>query len=80
MPSSKDPAATQEFKISALPPEAAEDSDLIPALTLNLGLARVPGRDDAGTARFHRNAVLSLPVIASRDHLHDPAKRKEMKW
>jgi hypothetical protein len=33
MPSSKDPAATQEFKISALPPEAAEDSDLISALT-----------------------------------------------
>ncbi|HJZ28655.1 MAG TPA: hypothetical protein VJ370_20420 [Streptosporangiaceae bacterium] len=32
MPSSKDPA-TQEFKISALPPEAAEDSDLISALT-----------------------------------------------
>ena len=179
MPSSKDPAATQEFKISALPPEAAEDSDLISVLTklvnevyasaadgpldrglddstgefgmlahraqplghrhrhrqgtclirraesirlgmrhyaasgftertsgpaprtrlknpgsstetdfpgsvmcerLNLGLARMPSRDDAGTARFHRNAVLSLPVIASRDHLHDPAKRKEMKW
>src|SRR5580704_17804863 len=33
MLSSKDPAATQEFKISALPPEAAEDSDLISALT-----------------------------------------------
>src|ERR1700749_2992066 len=33
MPSSKDPAATQEFKISALPPEAAEDSDPISALT-----------------------------------------------
>lgn len=33
MSSSKDPAATQEFKISALPPEAAEDSDLISALT-----------------------------------------------
>ena len=32
MPSSKDPAATQEFKISALPPEA-EDSGLISALT-----------------------------------------------
>ena len=32
MPNSKDPAATQEFKISALPPEAAEDSDLISAL------------------------------------------------
>ena len=32
MPSSKDPAATQEFRISALPPEAAEDSDLISAL------------------------------------------------
>ena len=31
MPSSKDPA-TQEFKISVLPPEAAEDSDLISAL------------------------------------------------
>ena len=30
MPSSKDPAATQEFKINA---EAAEDSDLISALT-----------------------------------------------
>src|ERR1700735_2645647 len=47
---------------------------------LNLGLARVPGRDDAGTARLHRNAVLSLPVIASRDHLHDPRKeeRSEM--
>jgi hypothetical protein len=178
MPSSKDPAATQEFKISALPPEAAEDSDLISALNevgerslrerggrplgrglgdstgefgmlahraqpsghrhrmgtclirraesmrlgmqhyavpgfaertsgpaprprlknpdpctetgfpgsamcerLNLGLARVPGPDDAGTARFHRNPVLSLPVVASIDHLHEPpAKRKEMKW
>ena len=47
---------------------------------LNLGLARFPGRDDAGTASFHRNAVLSLPVIASRDHLHDPRKeeRNEM--
>jgi hypothetical protein len=33
MPSSKGPAAIQEFKISALPPEAAEDSDLISALT-----------------------------------------------
>jgi hypothetical protein len=33
MPSSKDPAATHEFKISALPSEAAEDSDLISALT-----------------------------------------------
>jgi hypothetical protein len=33
MPSSKDPAATQESKISALRPEAAEDSDLISALT-----------------------------------------------
>jgi len=33
MPSSKDPAATQEFKNSALPPEAAEDSDPISALT-----------------------------------------------
>ena len=33
MPSSKDPAATQEFKISALAPEAAKDSDLISALT-----------------------------------------------
>ena len=32
MPSSKDPA-TQEFKIRSLPPEAAEDSDLISALT-----------------------------------------------
>ena len=32
MPSSKDPAATQEFKINALPPEAAENSDLISAL------------------------------------------------
>jgi hypothetical protein len=31
MPSSKDPAATQEFKISAPPPEAAENSDLISA-------------------------------------------------
>src|SRR5260370_19114283 len=47
---------------------------------LNLGLARLPGRDHAGTARLHRNAVLSLPVIASRDHLHDPRKeeRNEM--
>jgi hypothetical protein len=172
MPSSKDPAATQEFKISALPPEAAEDSDLIPALAtlvnesprerggrpsdrgpgdstgefgmlarraqpsghrhrtgtflirraesmrpgmqhyaasgftertsrpaprprlknpgpstetgfpgsvtcerLNPGLARAPRRDDAGTARFHRNAFLSLRVIASRDHLHEPPQR-----
>jgi hypothetical protein len=33
MPSSKDPAAIQEFKISALPTGAAEDSDLISALT-----------------------------------------------
>jgi hypothetical protein len=33
MPSYKDPAATQEFKNSALPPEAAEDSDPISALT-----------------------------------------------
>jgi hypothetical protein len=33
MLSSKDPAARQEFKVSALPPEAAEDSDLISALT-----------------------------------------------
>jgi hypothetical protein len=177
MPSSMDPAATQEFKISALPTGAAEDSDLISALTklvnevyasaedgafgpnaggqyrriryaspprpatgasasdgnlsdsarrkhatrdaalcsfgiyrkairagaraaaqepppayrnrlpcfshvrkINLRLARVPGGDNAGPARFHRNAVMSLPVIASRDHLHDPAKRKEMKW
>ena len=32
MPSSKDPAATQGFKISVLPSEAAEDSDLISAL------------------------------------------------
>jgi hypothetical protein len=31
MPSSKDPAITQEFKINALHPEAAEDSDLISA-------------------------------------------------
>ena len=69
MPSSKDPAATQEFKISALPPEAAEDSDLIPALTLNLGLARVPGRDDAGAARFREQRSPARP-----------RKRKEMKW
>ena len=33
MPSSRDPADTQEFNISALPPEVAEDSDLISALT-----------------------------------------------
>ena len=33
MPSYKDPAATQEFKNSALPPEAAEESDPISALT-----------------------------------------------
>jgi hypothetical protein len=33
MPSSVGPAVTQEFKINALPPEAAEDSDLIFALT-----------------------------------------------
>lgn len=33
MPSSKDPAATQEFKIRSLPPEAAEDSDPISAPT-----------------------------------------------
>jgi len=31
VPSSKDPAATRESKISALPPEAAENSDLISA-------------------------------------------------
>src|ERR1700683_2491508 len=102
MPSSKDPAATQEFKISARPGGRPLDRGLgdgtgefgmlarpstetdfpgsVMCKRLNLGLARVPGRDDTGTARFHRNAVLSLPVIASRDHLHDPAKRKEMKW
>jgi hypothetical protein len=34
MPSSKGPAATQEFKISALPPEAAEDGELISVLKL----------------------------------------------
>lgn len=33
MPGSKDTAAAQEFRINALPPEAAEDSDLISALT-----------------------------------------------
>ena len=33
MPSSKDPAAIQKFKITALPPGAAGDSDLISALT-----------------------------------------------
>ena len=33
MPSSKDPAVAQEFKISALPLEAAEDSGPISALT-----------------------------------------------
>ena len=49
MLSSKDPAATQEFKISALPPEAAEDSDLISALTKLVNEVYASAEDDLWT-------------------------------
>ena len=49
MPSSKDPAATQESRISALPPEAAEDSDPISALAKLVNEAYASAEDGLWT-------------------------------
>jgi hypothetical protein len=85
MPSSKDPAATQEFKISALPPEAAEDSALISALTKLVNEVYASAEDGLGprtlgdsTGEFGMQAHRAQPSgHRHRDgNLPDSASRK----
>jgi hypothetical protein len=61
MPSSKDPAATQKFKISALPPGAAEDSDLISALTKLVNEVNASAEDGTTHTRVPKHASLIQP-------------------
>ena len=84
MLSSKDPAATQEFKISALPPEAAEDSDLISALTKLVNEVYASAEDGLwteGWVTVQANSVCSPTApsngaSASDGNLSDSASRK----
>jgi hypothetical protein len=72
MPSSKDPAATQEFKISALPSEAVEDSDLIPALTKLVNEVYASAEDG-----FCTKGRVTLPDLPKRHQGHAQAAAQE---
>lgn len=84
MPSSKDPAATHEFRISALPPEAAEDSDLISALAKLVNEIYASAEDGLwteGSVTVQANSVCQPAAPSHRasapdGNLPDSASRK----
>lgn len=68
MPSSKDPAATHESKISALPPETAEDSDPISALAKLANEAYASAEDGHWTGGWVTVQANSIGQPAAPSH------------